>query len=126
MIFDLKENRDWLHKAACTSADPEIFFPPRDKVLYTKIAAEAKVYCNGTKTSAPCPVRAECLWYALTDDAQHGIFGGLSHRERNALVRKWQREFSSKMTLKEYVFTEREAQRGNKVRPSEIPRRNQA
>jgi WhiB family redox-sensing transcriptional regulator len=115
MILDSFNDEEWIHKAACKNADPEIFFPPRDKVLYTKIAIQAKVYCNGPKGNTPCPVRAECLWYAITDDAQHGIFGGLSHRERNAMVRKWQREFSSKMTLKEYIFKERENKYGRQV-----------
>jgi WhiB family redox-sensing transcriptional regulator len=95
----------WTVDARCAGiADPDIFFPPRDKVLYKKIATEAKVHCLGANGKDPCPVRAQCLWAAVRDDEQHGIWGGLSHRERNALVRKWQRELRSKMTLEEFIL----------------------
>jgi hypothetical protein len=33
-------------------------------------------------------VRKECLKEALINEELHGIFGGLSHRERNAAERK--------------------------------------
>jgi WhiB family redox-sensing transcriptional regulator len=97
---------NWTDDAACTTAsNPDIFFPPRNKELYKPIADEAKGYCFGIDgKTPPCPVRKECLWYALESDEQHGIWGGLSHRERNALVRKWQRQYKSSMTLKEYIF----------------------
>jgi len=94
----------WVNQARCTTADPEIFFPPRDKDQYKVIAAEAKSYCLGPNGNTPCPVRLECLWSAIDSDEQHGIWGGMSHRERNALVRKWQRKHKNEMTLKEYVF----------------------
>lgn len=95
----------WTLDARCDGIEnPDIFFPPRDKTLYKKIAAEAKVYCFGSNGKDPCPVRAQCLWTAIRDDEQHGIWGGLSHRERNALVRKWSRELKSKMTLQEYIM----------------------
>ena len=95
----------WTEDARCSKIeDPDIFFPPRDKELYKKIASEAKVYCLGANGKDPCPVRANCLWTAIRDDEQHGIWGGLSHRERNALIRKWHRNFRKEMTLEEYVF----------------------
>lgn len=94
----------WYQRAACTEADPEIFFPPRDKELYKKIAAEAKTFCFGSEDRPPCPVRNICLWDAVSREEQHGIWGGLSHRERNALVRKWQKQYRSKMTLKEFIL----------------------
>jgi WhiB family redox-sensing transcriptional regulator len=94
----------WHTKARCTAADPEIFFPPRDKDKYKTIADEAKTFCLGPNGNTPCPVRLDCLWSAVESEEQHGIWGGLSHRERNALVRKWQRQYKDKMTLKEYIF----------------------
>lgn len=99
------EYTPWHEKARCADIDnPDIFFPPRDKELYKQTAAEAKEYCFGTSGKNPCPVRAECLWDAIESDEQHGIWGGLSHRERNALVRKWQKKYRSTMTLKDYIF----------------------
>lgn len=100
--------------------NPEVFFPPRDKALYKTIANEAKEYCWGPNKTSPCPVRANCLWSAVNQDIQHGIWGGLSHRERNALVRKWRKQYSHTMTLKEYIFQldKKESNDNRKNRPS--------
>lgn len=113
MILDETPSHAWRADARCFDTDTEIFYPPRDKLLYNKVAAQAKAICNGPKGTDPCPVRANCLWYAIITDEQHGIWGGLSHRERNALIRKWQRQYKTKMTLKEYVFQEREGKNGS-------------
>ena len=44
--------------------------------------------CLGIDGRPPCPVRQECLKEAILNVEQHGIFGGMSHRERNATERK--------------------------------------
>ena len=104
-LFNLNDML-WIDDAACKDApNPDIFFPPRDKELYKPIADKAKTYCFGIEGETPaCPVRKACLWSAIESDEQHGIWGGLSHRERNALVRKWQRQYKDSMTLKEFIF----------------------
>lgn len=106
-----RQSYEWQEDAACNivvdgepQVDVNIFFPPREKELYKKIADEAKAYCFGKDGKTPCPVRVDCLWYAVNGDEQHGIWGGLSHRERNALVRKWRKHYHKTMTLKEYIF----------------------
>lgn len=66
----------------------ELWYPPRDKKKYRPIAEYSKGVCNGKDGRAPCPVRADCLREAMANDEVHGIFGGMSHRERNALDRK--------------------------------------
>lgn len=76
----------------------DAFFPPRDKELYTEAAEYAKTFCT------PCPVKSKCLWDAISRDEPHGIWGGYSHRERNAIVRKWQRLYAKKISLKDYVL----------------------
>jgi WhiB family redox-sensing transcriptional regulator len=117
---------EWYDRAACKGVDTEIFYPPRDKTKYKIIAAQAKSYCLGPSGKTPCPVRQECLFDAVKNDEQHGIWGGMSHRERNALVRKWQRQFKGKMTLKEYIFQldkKRENNGDTKDRTMEVPRR---
>ena len=106
-------NRDnWRDDAACSYAKldefgpgTDLFFPPRDKDLYRVISDKAKEYCYGTEDTPPCPVRNQCLLYAVESDEQHGIWGGLSHRERNARVRKWHRELRHEMSLEEYILT---------------------
>jgi WhiB family redox-sensing transcriptional regulator len=96
---------EWMDESGCAKVpDPDIFFPPRDKALYKVIASEAKAYCFGDEERPACPVRKDCLIYAISHDEQHGIWGGLSHRERNALVRKWRKQYKGSMTLEEFIF----------------------
>lgn len=64
------------------------FYPPREKALYETVADTAKDMCKGKDGLPPCPVKRECLLQAIRLDEEHGIWGGMSHRERNALVRK--------------------------------------
>jgi len=90
----------WRYRAKCRGEDVEIFFPPRDKKLYKPIADKAKGICFGRDGRPPCPVRLECLKEAIYKDEEHGILGGMSHRERNALKRKYEREG---MTLEEWL-----------------------
>jgi WhiB family redox-sensing transcriptional regulator len=97
-------DQSWLDRAACIDADVNLFFPPRDKALYRNVSDQAKSFCFGKPGGVACPVRAQCLWYAIDSDEVHGIWGGMSHRERNALVRKWKKNFSDKMSLIEYVM----------------------
>jgi WhiB family redox-sensing transcriptional regulator len=66
----------WLARAACRGMDPELFFPDRGEST-----EPAKAVC------AACPVRAECLDYALTNGERFGVWGGASERERRALRR---------------------------------------
>lgn len=101
----IDEPPKWTEKARCAGADTEIFFPPRDKALYSKVAAQAKVYCLGENGTSLCPVRSQCLLEAIKTNEQHGIWGGMSHRERNALVRKWKKKYKKSMTLEEYVIS---------------------
>lgn len=66
----------WADEAKCLVAEPETFFP--EKGGSTR---EAKRICQG------CPVKTECLDYALDNDERFGIWGGLSERERRKLRR---------------------------------------
>jgi WhiB family redox-sensing transcriptional regulator len=70
------EQLPWAAEAKCLNADPDVFFP--EKGGSTR---EAKRICG------ECPVRAECLEYALEEDERFGIWGGMSERERRKLKR---------------------------------------
>jgi hypothetical protein len=100
----------WRYDARCRGKDETtlIFYPPRDKEQYKILANQAKSFCFGETGKNPCPVRSECLWDAVSREEPHGIWGGLSHRERNALTRKWSKLKRSKkttLTLKNYIFS---------------------
>jgi WhiB family redox-sensing transcriptional regulator len=68
---------DWKDRGLCREIDPELFFP--EKGGSTR---EAKKICES------CEVRPECLDAALANAERFGIWGGLSERERQALLRK--------------------------------------
>jgi WhiB family redox-sensing transcriptional regulator len=69
-------NTDWASQAACKRKDPDS--------LFVQGAAQhvAKLICRG------CPVRAECLADALDNRDEFGVWGGMTERERRALLRK--------------------------------------
>lgn len=99
MTYDDEPKWAWRYRAKCRGEDPEIFFPPRDKTKYKIIADKAKGICFGKDGRPPCPVRFECLQEAIERNEEHGIFGGMSHRERNAMQRKYEK---AGMTLEEW------------------------
>jgi WhiB family redox-sensing transcriptional regulator len=68
---------DWYEQALCSQTDPDAFFP--EKGGSTK---EAKRICLG------CPVKKQCLQWALDKDERFGVWGGLSERERRRLKRR--------------------------------------
>ena len=75
--IDLWRRPGWRKHAACRGLDPELFHPERGEVT-----DQAKHVCFG------CPVRDECLTYALTHFEKFGIWGGLSERERRPLRKR--------------------------------------
>jgi len=80
----------------------DLWFPPRDKEQYKPIAEISKAVCYGKDGLPECPVRKECLLYAEAMEDTHGIWGGMSHRERNALKRKAEK---AGYTLEEWIET---------------------
>lgn len=66
---------DWMHRGACREHTPTLFFPSDGVGVEV-----AKRVCVG------CPVRAECLEYALTHGVNHGVWGGCSERERRRIA----------------------------------------
>lgn len=67
----------WQDLANCLGVDPDLFFPERGAST-----REAKEVCKG------CPVREDCLEYALMNGEKFGIWGGLSERERRRIRRQ--------------------------------------
>jgi WhiB family redox-sensing transcriptional regulator len=82
-VNDEPEQTDegWWLRAECrgltTTQRDDLFFPACGDAT-----APAKAIC------AMCPVRAECLDYALTNGERFGIWGGLSERERRRIRRR--------------------------------------
>ncbi|MFE6966955.1 WhiB family transcriptional regulator [Agromyces sp. NPDC057679] len=64
----------WQTDARCAETDPEMFFPEKGGST-----AAAKKICSG------CEVAPECLQYAIDNEEQSGIWGGLSERQITAV-----------------------------------------
>jgi WhiB family redox-sensing transcriptional regulator len=69
-------DEDWGARAACRSADPELFFPVSETGPSTAQITEAKAVC------ARCEVRGECLAFALVTWQPHG--SGVEPARRSA------------------------------------------
>ncbi|MCF3119002.1 WhiB family transcriptional regulator [Streptomyces arenae] len=80
---------DWLRRAACRNADPELFFPVGAQGPALRDVRAAKRIC------ASCPVRRECLDWALTTGQTSGVWGGTSEEERVTLRRAERRNRTS-------------------------------
>jgi WhiB family redox-sensing transcriptional regulator len=74
----------WAERALCAQTDPDAWFPDRGHADQAAIA---------TRICRHCPVRAQCLDYALSGadtwgGIATGIWGGTTPRERDALRRQ--------------------------------------
>ena len=70
---------DWRQDGACRGADVNVFFPETED---DEAVAPAKAIC------ASCPVRVECLEFALATRQDDGVWGGLTETERRRLRRR--------------------------------------
>jgi WhiB family transcriptional regulator, redox-sensing transcriptional regulator len=72
---------DWRADAACREIDIDVFF-----AVDEASQREAIAICEA------CPVRAECLEYAITAREQYGVWGGVREQDRKRLVRSRRRD----------------------------------
>ena len=67
---------EWAVDAACRESDPDALF------VQGAAQNQAKVICRS------CPVRISCLADALDNRVEFGVWGGMTERERRALLRR--------------------------------------
>ena len=70
---------NWRDDAACLDVDPDLFFPIGTTGPALDQIDEAKRICLA------CPVRNQCLAWALDLEAASGIWGGTTDDERHAM-----------------------------------------
>ncbi|MDH6220963.1 WhiB family transcriptional regulator [Streptomyces pseudovenezuelae] len=70
---------DWRDQAACRYEDPDLFFPIGTSGPALLQTEQAKGVCGR------CPVREQCLRWALDTGECLGIWGGTSETERRTL-----------------------------------------
>ena len=68
--------RDWAMRGSCSQVNPDDLF------VQGAEQNRAKAVCMG------CVVRTECLADALDNRTEFGVWGGMTERERRALLKK--------------------------------------
>ena len=74
---------EWTEHARCQGLDPEQFF--RRGVAQSR---------GAIKVCGRCPVKEDCLRYAVEHDVDFGVWGGLTERQRRAYQRQQYAEAS--------------------------------
>jgi len=75
--YDETARGTWKQAAACQGTAANVFYPDTDAA-----AKLAKAICAG------CKVKSQCLEVALRNQERHGVWGGLTERERSRLRRQ--------------------------------------
>ncbi len=70
---------NWSDRAACLTAEPELFFPVGNAGMAVDDISAAKGICRG------CAVLRECRDYALASRQPFGVWGGLDEEQRRAI-----------------------------------------
>lgn len=68
---------NWMLDALCRADSPARYFPSDG------VGVEV-----AKRTCQRCPVRVQCLEYALVRRIDHGVWGGCSERERRRILRR--------------------------------------
>lgn len=97
------DDRWWRAYAKCRGLPPDYFFPVVTDEFGLPVLDEegkekpdlpgvqaAKNFCNGHQLPAddPCPVRKECLHWAIVHGQWEGIYGGMVERDRREYAKR--------------------------------------
>jgi WhiB family redox-sensing transcriptional regulator len=74
---EARDDATWMASARCRGIDPAVFFP-----------SDGAGFEAAQRICVECPVRAECLEYALVNRIDQGAWGGTSERERRRILRR--------------------------------------
>jgi WhiB family transcriptional regulator, redox-sensing transcriptional regulator len=76
-VHQIPDEYAWMLRGSCRGADTRAFFPSDG------LGVEA-----AQRICRSCPVRGECLEYALMNRIDQGVWGGASERERRRILRR--------------------------------------
>jgi len=76
-------SEEWRELGSCRKLDTGMFFPIGQTGEAEIKIARAKNVC------VPCPVRQQCLEFAITTNQEYGVWGGHSEEERRVVRRQW-------------------------------------
>ena len=71
------DDQSWVARALCASIEPDAIF------VQGASQRQIRLRCY------ECEVRLECLADALESEANYGVWGGLTERERRAILRHY-------------------------------------
>ncbi|MEI2774551.1 MAG: WhiB family transcriptional regulator [Tetrasphaera sp.] len=93
------DDTNWAAQGACVSEDPDALF------VRGRAQRQARLVCRS------CPVRLQCLADALDNRTEFGVWGGMTERERRALlnqhpnVRSWRAEIGRQLLAQQTPAT---------------------
>lgn len=77
---------DWREDAAClTEGSPEEWFPNLSPGPTARRQTESHAM---TVCKTKCPVREECLTFAIESESHYGIYGGTTETERREMRKR--------------------------------------
>ena len=75
--MNANQSLKWMDRGSCRNFPPAVFFPQDGAGV-----ERARAIC------AHCPVKSDCLEYALAHHIDHGVWGGCSERERRRIAKR--------------------------------------
>jgi WhiB family redox-sensing transcriptional regulator len=73
----MDDDMGWMEQGLCRDRAPATFFP-----------SDGVGVDVARKICATCPVKDDCLEYALENRIDHGVWGGCSERERRRIMKR--------------------------------------
>ena len=81
MTSRASRSTEWMEEAKCRDASSDVFFKEH-------AGDQRNAYTRAKELCEVCPVRSECLEWALADRSSidFGVFGGTTPRERRKIL----------------------------------------
>jgi hypothetical protein len=95
MVLRLRREAPRWELAKCADTHPVASDDPwfdnsdEDSGGYEDITEEGRDFCNGVLDGVVCPIRHQCLVFALVNNERQGVWGGTSEADRKAIRKKW-------------------------------------
>ena len=77
------DDHSWRSDAACRNTNPDLFFPVGSTGEAVEETQAAIALCRR------CPVREQCLEFAMVTNQRDGIWGGMSEEDRRRMRSAW-------------------------------------
>ena len=87
-VSPLAPRDSWVDEAACQGMPLEIFYGTLSEPITRKEIGMARKICS------PCPARRDCLIVSLQTNEPHGVWAGLTHKERRVLLARFKGDWT--------------------------------